>query len=457
MKRRLFLLILLTAVPVLFALAWHMSGQSFRLSLNQEKQRAQMTESIIFQEARQRMAKMNYSQAVQAAKQYRNAYAAQGVELVFCWGKTPLAGATLPNRYYEGLLQGSRAAMLDDKSTPQRYAVAEAVNGNLTMVLLRDVSSLYALRDQFRLTALLSAFGASLLLGFLGLAAAGFFTRPIRGLKEAVDRLSEDTNTDLSLPVGQKDEVGALARAFVKMRNAVKNREDALRKESDSRQMLLDALAHEMRTPLTSLLGNARLMQRDISAENRKKIGDSMVGEIRRLADMDTQLMKLTQSEHEEIEKAPVRVLPLLNEAAERQKHSPENIRVTVTGEDSVIVGDKALLSILADNLIVNAIRASSPGREIVLTALPHGFSVTDRGIGMTEEQIAHACEPFWKADKARARKHGGSGLGLSLCRKIADLHGGSLTFESAVGQGTTVTFTTPIHPVADFVTSSAV
>ncbi|MBR3016217.1 MAG: HAMP domain-containing histidine kinase [Clostridia bacterium] len=457
MKRRLFLLILLTAVPVLFALAWHMSEQSFQLSLNQEKQRAQMTESIIFQEARQRMAKMNYSQAVQAAKQYRNAYAAQGVELIFCWGKTPLAGASLPSNRYEALLQGNRTAMLDTKSTPQRYAVAEAVNGNLTMVLLRDVSSLYALRGQFRLTALLSAFGASLLLGFIGLAAAGFFTLPIRRLKEAADRLSEDTNAELFLPAGQKDEVGALARAFEQMQNAIKNREEALREESGSRQMLLDALAHEMRTPLTSLLGNARLMQRDISIDSREKIGDGMVREIRRLADLDTQLMKLTQLEHEEIEQAPVSVLPLLNEAAERQKHSLKNIRITVTGENSVVIGDKSLLSILIDNLTVNAIRASAPGQEITLAALPRGFSVTDQGIGMTDEQIAHACEPFWKADKARTRKHGGAGLGLSISRKIADLHGGRLTFESAIGQGTTVAFTTPLHPVADFVTSSEV
>ncbi len=249
MRKRLFRLILLTAVPVLFALAWYMSDQSFQLSLAQEKQRAQLTESIIFQEVRGSMAKMTYSQAVQAAKQYRSAYAAQGIELIFCWNTMPIAGATLPSRNYEALLQGRRAAMLDVASRPQRYAVAEPVNSRLTMLLLRDVSGLYTLRDQFRLTALLSALGASLLLGLLGLAVAGLFTKPIRKLTDAADCLSRESGAALSLPTARKDEIGALARAFDRMQSAVQSREDALRQESDSRQTLLDALAHEMRTP----------------------------------------------------------------------------------------------------------------------------------------------------------------------------------------------------------------
>ena len=453
MKQRLFLLILMTAVPVLFALAWYISEQSFQLSLNQEKRQAQMTESIILQEARQRMGKQNYSQAVETAKQYRNAYAAQGVELIFCWGKMPLAGASLPGESYEKLFQGSRTALLDAKSTPQRYAVAEAINHHLTMILLRDVSNLYSLRDQFRLTAFLSAFGASLLLGFIGMVAARVFTRPIRKLTEAADRLSQDTDAELFLPIQQKDEVGALARAFDRMQQAVKSRERALREENDNRQMLLDALAHEMRTPLTSLLGNARLLRKVIPSADRVEIEENIVKDIRRLSDMDTQLMKLTQLQHEEIEKTPVHVLPLLRETAQRLQHSAKNMRITVNGEDSVIIGDKSLLSLIADNLTVNAVRASAPGQEITLTAIPCGFSVTDRGIGMTKEQIAHACEPFWKADKARTRKLGGAGLGLSLCRRIAEMHDGSLSFESTVDQGTTVTFTTPLHPVADFFT----
>ena len=441
MRGRLFRWILLIAVPVLFALAWYMSEQSFQLSLTLEKQRTQLTQSVIFQDVRQSTANLNYSQAADAARQYRASYAAQGIELIFCWNGMPIAGAALPNPAYKTLLQGRRAAMLDTSSRPQRYAVAEPVNGRLTMLLLRDVSGLYTLRDQFRWTALLAALGASLLLGLLGFAAARFLTQPIRNLTDAADRLSQETGAALFLPTARNDEIGALARAFDRMQTALKSREEALRQESDSRQMLLDALAHEMRTPLTSLLGNARLMQKELPAEARGEIGDSMVKDVMRLTEMDQQLMKLTRMRQEEIEQLPVSVLPLLRDTARRLSSEAENRRITVAGEDSVIAGDAALLSLLADNLAVNALRASDPGQEIVLTALPHGFSVADHGIGMTQEQIAHACEPFWKADKARTRSHGGAGLGLALCKRIADLHGGQLIFSSELGKGTTVQF----------------
>ena len=89
---------------------------------------------------------------------------------------------------------------------------------------------------------------------------------------------------------------------------------------------------------------------------------------------------------------------------------------------------------------MVNAKRAG--GCEPVCVALfENGFSVTDSGCGMTTEQIARAFEPFYKADKSRARTQGGAGLGLTLCRKIAQLHGGTLGIESEIGKGTRVVY----------------
>ena len=440
MKKRLFLLMLVSAVPVLFFLAWYMSQRAFSLSLAQEKQRTQAMESIVFQEVQRTTAGFSYAQAAAAARQYRAAYAAQEIELIFCWNHSPLAGAELPNELYEGLLLGRRAALLDTQSPRQRYAVAEPVTNTLTMILLKDVSSLYALRGQFRRAALLSALGASALLGLVSLAAAGFFTRPIRHLIQAAQALSLSSAGASPLPTGRRDEIGALARAFSDMRQAVQSREESLRRESEARQSLLDALAHELRTPLTSLLGNARLLQRDLPPADRERLAGSMAREIRRLSDMDQQLMKLTQLRHEPLEREPVALLPLLRETAERLKDAAPGIAIQVQGEDAALLGDRALLSLLADNLTVNALRASAPGDTVTLTALKNGFSVTDTGVGMTAEEIARACDPFWKADKARTRSQGGAGLGLSLCRRIAEAHGGALAFQSQPGAGTTVT-----------------
>ena len=86
------------------------------------------------------------------------------------------------------------------------------------------------------------------------------------------------------------------------------------------------------------------------------------------------------------------------------------------------------------------ALRAGGDA-PVRVTLHADGFAVSDAGCGMTKEQIARAFEPFYKADKSRARAQGGAGLGLTLCRKIARLHGGDLSIVSEPGRGTTVVY----------------
>ena len=270
MRKRLIALILLVTVPLLFGIAWFMSERSFTLSLEREKTRIQATQGVVFRDVQQTMQSLTYLEAVAYARQYTQYYHAQGIDLIFCWRGNPIADALLPNRYYDSLICGQRAAMLDTGSRPQRYAVAEPVNSNLTVILLGDVGDIYALKDTFRRMAFAVAGGASALLILLALVLAGILTRPLRKLTEAARAMTTQSNTTVPLPTGQKDEIGTLARAFSEMQGAVEARETRLREESEARQALLDALAHEMRTPLTSLLGNARLLQRELPPEKRK-------------------------------------------------------------------------------------------------------------------------------------------------------------------------------------------
>lgn len=455
MKKKLTILILVITVPVLFFMAWFISERSFSLSMEREKQRVQMTESIVSRVIQKTMMQAEYINAVAYAQQYHDYYLAQGIELIFCWNSQPIAGAHLPDSKYTGLLQGQRSALLDTENHPEKYAVAEPVNSHLTMILLRDISDLYLLRNNYQSLAFGCAGIASVLLCILAMIFAGILTHPIRNLTHAAQALAKHTGQEIPLPVARRDEIGALAQAFSDMQEAIQTRENKLRDESNSRQALLDALAHEMRTPLTSLLGNARLLQGELPTEERKRIADSMAREIYRLSDMDQQLMKLTTLRHESIESESVSVLSILNDTAERLNQQADGITIEVTGQDSILYGDRELLSLLSDNLTANAIHASEPGMKILLIAESHGFSVQDQGIGMTEETIQRACEPFWKADKARTRSQGGAGLGLSLCQQIAELHQGTLSFDSSPGVGTKVIFTTSIQPVDDSVTCS--
>ena len=219
------------------------------------------------------------------------------------------------------------------------------------------------------------------------------------------------------------------------MSAAIDERETALRTQAEERQALIDALAHEMRTPLTAILGGARLLQQSrLSGSQQSELLDTMAREASRLSTMDERLLLLTRLDHE----APA-FAPFDSQAMAREALSVYD-GVRLEGDGAVFVGERELTILLLRNLVVNAQRAG--GKEAVRVTLhPDGFDVTDDGCGMTKEQIARAFEPFYKADKARTRSAGGAGLGLPLCRKIARLHHGELHMESEIGRGTRVCY----------------
>ncbi len=458
MRKRLAAWMIALFVPLLAVFFLIFLQQSFTQTLAREQERAQMTEGVVYLQIKDLFDGITYAQGVEAARGYRGLYAAQGIELIFLYNGRPVAGAELPGEAYQDLLIGTRAALLDTRSDPEQYGIVDPLNGNWTLLTLRDVSDLYALRDRLRRTALLIVLGAVLVTALFSYLLASWFTAPVKRLTKAADAMRRGAFDPALLPKPSGDEIGTLSQAFSEMRSAVKERERYLAEEADSRQRLLDALAHEMRTPLCALLGSARLLQNPaVDANARHRIVEEMTGDIKRLSGLDAQLLKLTELSHAAIEPKLVSVLPLLEDTAQRVGHQAQDVTLTVEGGAADLAGDPELLSLMADNLALNAVRASGSGQRVVLRSLSNGFAVEDGGIGMTAEQAACAAEPFYKADPARTRKAGGVGLGLSLCGQIASLHHGALAIASAPGKGTTVTFTTPLQPDADLATGMEV
>lgn len=458
MKRRLTFLMIAVFVPLLAALSYAMSERSFMLSIQREVERAQWTESVIVAEIQSASKGLSYEGLLRMAAQYQKAYATRGIELLFFYNEHPMNGATLPSRYYDELLSNGRSAMLDTRSSPELYVIGDPLTESFTLLTIQDVSGIYALRRELRqmffLWGLAGALGIALLSWFI----ASWFIRPVKQLTKAAELLSQQTDETYSLSSHRKDELGTLATSFEKMHQSVHERESALRHAAEKQQSLLEALAHEMRTPLCALLGNTRLLENpQLPEAQRGIILARMANEIKRLSDMDTQLLKLVELGSEEIERKTVWLLALFKETAHRLASQSNGVQISIEGPDITLLGDRILLSLMIDNLVVNALRASSSGQMIHLVAKDDGFSVRDEGCGMTEGQLAHAFEAFYKADKARTRIAGGVGLGLSLSQRIAELHGGTLSLASCLGKGTTATFTTLLQPVEDSVTSSVV
>lgn len=407
-------------------------SRSFALTMERERARALGEEAAIARALTLETAKGNVGRSTASTLQTR--YGSNELTIYLLQNGETITGEALPTvqKLPELLNTETRATLLDGVS--ERLLIAHALDGEITLLTALDVSPVYALRRELlRGAAALGLIGLALA-GALAIWISGVLTRPLSQLADAAAKLA-DGDYAAPLPAAKNDEMNALIRAFSRMSAAIDERETALRTQAEERQALIDALAHEMRTPLTAILGGARLLQQSrLSGSQQSELLDTMAREASRLSTMDERLLLLTRLDHE----APA-FAPFDSQAMAREALSVYD-GVRLEGDDAVFVGERELTILLLRNLVVNAQRAG--GKEAVRVTLhPDGFDVTDYGCGMTKEQIARAFEPFYKADKARTRSAGGAGLGLPLCRKIARLHHGELHMESEIGRGTRVCY----------------
>lgn len=407
-------------------------SRSFALTMERERARALGEEAAIARALTLETAEGNVGRSTASTLQTR--YGSNELTIYLLQNGETITGEALPTvqELPELLNTETRATLLDGVS--ERLLIAHALDGKITLLTALDVSPVYALRRELlRGAAALGLIGLALA-GALAIWISGVLTRPLSQLADAAAKLA-DGDYAAPLPAAKNDEMNALIRAFSRMSAAIDERETALRTQAEERQALIDALAHEMRTPLTAILGGARLLQQSrLSGSQQSELLDTMAREASRLSTMDERLLLLTRLDHE----APA-FAPFDSQAMAREALSVFD-GVRLEGDDAVFVGERELTILLLRNLVVNAQRAG--GKEAVRVTLhPDGFDVTDYGCGMTKEQIARAFEPFYKADKARTRSAGGAGLGLPLCRKIARLHHGELHMESEIGRGTRVCY----------------
>ena len=199
----------------------------------------------------------------------------------------------------------------------------------------------------------------------------------------------------------------------------------ALQQLNDRQSRFVADLTHELKTPLTSMIGYADLLRGgELPPENQRRAADAIYHESTRLESLSQQLLSLQD---------------LRQEPLTLEKTCPE---------DAAVRADRVLLADLLRNLVLNAAHASAPGSTVTLRCLPAGdrwrLEVADTGCGIPPEALPHLTEPFYRVDKARARANGGSGVGLALCADIAAAFGAKLEFTSTVGEGTTVALTLP-------------
>ncbi len=202
--------------------------------------------------------------------------------------------------------------------------------------------------------------------------------------------------------------------------------------------------AHELKTPLTSVIGYAELLYRkELPPDERKQAAWYIWNEGMRLEALSHKLMELTASGHEDMALMWVPAEGLLQDGTETLEPVLEKkgIRLELRAEDAYVQADGDLFKTLLSNLIDNSVKAGSSRIEVTGRREKKRYRVTvaDDGCGMPGQELPRITEAFYMIDKSRSRKHHGAGLGLALAEKIAQLHGGSLEFESREGEGTKV------------------
>lgn len=310
------------------------------------------------------------------------------------------------------------------------------------LVLIQDITELYTdMEKQVWLFAeiYLAAAALSVLVIFL---ITGRLLKPLRKLQQAAADISEG-KLGQRAQAGAKDEIGAMAVSFNCMADRIEEQVTELEKVSAQRGMLLGSLTHELKTPMTSIIGYSdTLLHVKLSGEQREQALHHIYDECRRLERLSGKLMSLIGLyDNDSIRLEETEVEELFSRVADLEKyHLKERGMMLETKSDGQVQRlDRDLFESLLINLIDNAVKAGKEGDTICLEASGNRISVTDQGRGIPPGDLPRVTEAFYMVDKSRSRKAGGIGLGLALCSRIASLHNASLHIESTVGEGTRV------------------
>ncbi len=283
-------------------------------------------------------------------------------------------------------------------------------------------------------------------------------TAPLDRLEAATQRLGSG-DYSVQIPVRGHDELARLAESFNGMAVQLKNNIAELQAAAEEKQSLLDALSHELRTPLAGISASVQYMQMArLDEQDYYETLDGMAFETRRMQNLADSMLSLSALQHGEALPQETCVLSAVGSRAiavlrPRAEQAAVVLHMAVE-EELHLCGDPVLLESLLVNLLDNACKAcavqAEEARRTGESYLPlvqlrlcreNGRPVVlvhDNGAGMTPETLKRIGEPFYREDKARSRRWGGAGLGVSICRAIAEAHGAVLEYDSKKGEGTT-------------------
>jgi len=329
------------------------------------------------------------------------------------------------------------------------FGTYAAVRGRFADILVNGISYLLSLnwdsaRDIYQQVIrnnITLAFGATFIVYFLILMRIlmPWFTRFFDRIVNGIDQLAEETDA----PIRMGGELEFMEVKLNEVRQKLKQRAETAKREEQRKNDLVVYLAHDIRTPLTSVIGYLSLLDEapDMPAQQRAKYTRITLDKANRLEKLINEFFEITRynSLQNKLEKEPIDLYYMLVQLVDEFYpiiSERGNTAVLEAEETLSVSGDSAKLARVFNNILKNAAAYSDPGTPIRITAKKAGASVLiafqNQGPTIPADKLSAIFEKFFRLDEARASDTGGSGLGLSIAKEIVTLHGGTIQAQSS-------------------------
>lgn len=329
--------------------------------------------------------------------------------------------------------------------------VSTTANGSQYLGLCRDLTEIYEDRSNLMNQYRLALVGLLISGGVCIYVTSRYITQPIRDLGSVAGKIAAG-NYEVRSRYKENDEIGELAASFNHMADRLVEQMQEKELEAKQKEDFTAAFAHELKTPLTSIIGYADMLNTiQLSEEEKQDAYFYIFKQGKRLESLSHKLLELVSldknpTKHKQI---PTKMIEDNIRATMRPIFQAKHIKGKINFEKAYLCGDYELLLSLFYNLLDNAVKAVEEDGFIMLKGIRmdnvYEIKLLDNGRGIPEEEIARITEAFYMVDKSRSRKEGGAGIGMALCKQIVELHHGTMEIESKLGEGTGIRLRFPM------------
>lgn len=363
----------------------------------------------------------------------------------------PAGSVSMKGDMDQGFEEGASAKELAYRIIPidRRYYIQTAatlgiIDRSLSLETLTDITNVFTERETgfsiYRRVCIVILICE----GIIIFMSSYWLTRPVRFLSVAAKKMAKGNYGARAKKISS-DELGSLTQDFNEMAMSLEENVYQLQEAARAQEEFVGVFAHELKTPLTAIIGYADMMRSQKLEEEKLLLSaDYIYQEGRRLEKLSFNLLDLIVLKRTEKPTGTFHTKAIFEYI--RDTFSKFDINLCIQYEEREVYGEMSLIKTMVANLVDNAVKVSEPSGLVEVTGAAedgrYTFTIHDCGCGIPPEHLSRLTEAFYMVDKSRSRSRHGAGLGLTLCAEIARLHGTELTIGSVVGMGTTVSFT---------------